>query len=366
MQYSIVALRYTVFGLLVAFNAVVASVAVWNLTFLDVLDKAGRGPARAVDCFLIFVGTSGLVVVFSILFIELARRNALTSRLWFEAGWSCLFFLMDLSGAIAFTVIVPKQTCNEARGDPSCRSTHVLMAFVWMTTVLLLLYCTILAAHTMMSSKGDCRVWTHSIHYLPPLPKSLSTATPVEMPRSWKPEAIAAPQPLRPTPTVMYSYRSGLSPDYRIEHFEPPPENLTSRLSSTIQPAAFHDPPPRNALYPQFLQPTLTADQPSSASPQNLPASSAPPQSAAVPTPSPLGDWPRADIMKRPSDRKPARNSRVPASKHRSEPNAASNPVSPPPPIRHSDSRPRPSGPRTSHRPLPPQPSGARRAADPP
>ncbi|KAK1232018.1 hypothetical protein PQX77_004863 [Marasmius sp. AFHP31] len=364
MQYSIVALRYIVFGLLVAFNAVVASVAVWNLTFLDVPDTTGRGPARAVDCFLIFVGTAGLVVVFSILFIELARRNALTSRLWFEAGWSCLFFLMDLAGAIAFTVIVPKQTCNEARGDSSCRSTHVLMAFIWMTTVLLLLYCAILASHTMMSSKGDCRVWTHSIHYLPPLPKSLPTATPVEMPHPWKPEAIAAPQPLRPTPTVMYSYRSGLSPDYRIEHFEPPPENPTDRQSSTIQPAAFHDPPPRNALYPQFLQPTLTTNQTSSASPHNPPASSTPPQLAPEPTASPLGDWPRADIMKRPSDRKkPARESRVPASKHRSEPNAAS---ASPPPTRHSDSRPRPSGPRTSHRPLPSQPSGTRRAADPP
>ncbi|KAL0573279.1 hypothetical protein V5O48_008686, partial [Marasmius crinis-equi] len=371
MQYSIVAIRYVVFGLFVAFSAVVASVAVWNLTFLQVLTPSnGRGNAMGADSFLIFVGTSGLVVVFTILFIELARRNAFTSRLWFEATWTSVYLLMNLSalprpfvpflgpyhssfiaGAITVTVIVPKQTCvRQTPRTQSCRSTHVLLAFIWMNMALLLLYWMFLALHIYVSSKSDQRVWLHNIHNLSTVQKNAPAAVaPSETPRSarWIPETIAAPQPRRPAPTAMYSYRSGLSPDYRIEHFEPPPLTSNQAGQQPLVPnraQTFNDPPPENALYPQFLQPTLAvARAPVSTAPTNPHApttAAASPQSAASSTPSPLGDWPRADIMKRPSDRKkPVKESRVEVMNER-----AANTVASP---RPSSSRQRPGGPRT-------------------
>ncbi|KAF9264784.1 hypothetical protein L218DRAFT_204123 [Marasmius fiardii PR-910] len=352
MQTSISSLRYVVFGLFITLSAVVASVAVWNLTFLQVLPATTKERAIQVDCFLIFLGCSGLVVAFVILFTDLAWRKAFTSRYWFELAWTSLWVLMELAGAIALTIVIPKQTCAEQpHGALSCRSTRILMAFTWMNTILLLLYSSLLSIHILMSSTGKNRVWLQYIHDSAPLGWT-KPGSPADSGSSSKPDTVLAPRPVRPAPPIsMFSYRAGLSPDYRIEHFQPPPEAYVQPLPQsppTTVPQTSSSSAPRNSLYPEYLRSTLTTNQTSTsiATPTHREQTS-PPAAFNHTTRSPLGDWPRADIMKRPSERK--------KSLHESKMQMMDQKitsVSQP----SSSARVRPSGPRTSashrHRPL--------------
>ncbi|KAG7092357.1 hypothetical protein E1B28_008717 [Marasmius oreades] len=342
-------LRYVVFGLFITFSAVVASVAVWNLTYLQVLSSSTKERAIQVDCFLIFLGCFGLVVAFAILFTELAWRNAFTTSFCFELAWTSLCVLMELAGAIASTVIIPEQTCtNKTHGNLSCRSTKILMAFTWMNAILLLLYIPLLCIHVLLFSTGKNRVWFQNIHDLPPLHQRMPGSPAIRQApvSSWKLETVLAPRPVHAAPPIsMYSYRSGLGPEYRIEHFQPPqdePGRRSPRPVIASQTSDCNYPPFRNALYPQYLQSTLASNQPSAsiATPtprQQISPTFISPSASDNTRRSPLGDWPRADIIKHPSERKKQPHESKMPMMDQKRTSASSSP-----------SRIRPSGPRTS------------------
>ncbi|KAK7043586.1 hypothetical protein VNI00_008197 [Paramarasmius palmivorus] len=315
MQNIIILFRYVVFGFFIVFNSVIASVAVWNITFVP----SKQTTANNVDAFLIFVGSSGLIVVFSIIFTELGRRNAFTSRLWFELIWTGVCALLQLSGAIASSVTVPSGTCDVS--TTACNSAKVLIAFAWMNTIILLVYVTSMTTFLLIYSKEDPRIWQLNIHNLPDIRKPTTTSPPSPILPTLpslptlpalptlpglpnfvrRPASIVAPQPRKPpAPTTMYSYRSGLSPDYRIEHFQPP-ESFPPFETSDSPPPVKLQPNRPSSLYPEFLSPSLASSdiKPSPS------ISRQPPSVKQSPTPPPLGKWPRADIMSLPSATKP-------------------------------------------------------------
>jgi len=330
--------RYLVFGLLVICNAILCSVAVWNLSLAQSV-----GQNLQVDAFLTFLGAFSLLFIFTIVFIEILRRNAVTGRLWFEVLWVGLFWIMELSGAAAVSAIVPGALCDQSPiGNAACTSTHVLLAFSWLSTALLLGYLVCLVCVAIIRQKRDPQIWRANViefwrfdtrHDLRSAPASPS------LPRFQKTSEMFAPQPRRPPPIAVYAYRSGMGPEYQIEHFRPS-SPVAERPIPTKPPVGAKSSMPTSSLYPQHLHSSLTPQKPSQPSPASPPP--------------PLGKWPHPNAVDQPlrSKRKtqldnftfPARDATNPAS-------AAVSPHSSLPP------RPKPSGPRTSssevHRPPP-------------
>jgi len=282
--------RYLVFGLLVICNAIICSVAVWNLSLAQSV-----GQNLQIDAFLTFLGAFYLVFIFTILFIEILRRNFVTGRLWFEVLWVALFWIMELSGAAAVSALVPELLCGAQSaliGNDACISTHVLLAFSWLSTIILLVYLLCLVCAAIIRQKQDSQIWHASVvefcrsdirHDLRSVP-----ASPI-LPRFHAPEVIA-PQPRRPPPTVVYAYRSGMGPEYQIEHFHPSSSVTTRPIAPIITGA--QSSMPTSSLYPQHLHSSLTLQQPLRPSPASPP---------------PLGNWPRPNAVDQPlhSKRKP-------------------------------------------------------------
>jgi hypothetical protein len=289
--------RYLVFGLLVICNAIICSVAVWNLSLAQSV-----GQSLQVDAYLTFLGAFALVFIFVIIFVEILRKNDVTGRLWFEVLWVGLFWIMELSGAAAVSALAPNLLCNVQSvlgSNNACTSAHVLLAFCWLSNIILLVYLVCLMCTAIIRQKQDPQIWHASVaevcrsdtrHGLGSAPTSPS------LPRFHKMPEMIAPQPRRPLPTAVYSYRSGMGPEYQIEHFRPSspvaerPTPLTAsvalfRYSQQKSHAVVAQPSvPAPSLYPQHLRSSL-AQQPSG---------------TISPSPPPLGNWPRPNAVDQP------------------------------------------------------------------
>ncbi|KAJ6630686.1 hypothetical protein B0H10DRAFT_843073 [Mycena sp. CBHHK59/15] len=298
----LVTLRYLVFAIFIVCNAILASVAVWNSSLGSSFHRDSR-----VDTYLTVVGGLGLALAFSIIFIELARKNAFTSRVWFEIAWVSLFFMLDLGGASVLTVVGPNDMCEQhnsnGRGSNSspqpgsCASTQVLLAFTWLCTFILFLYFVLLIILAVVNRDNVSvpHIWECTIHNCPPLtvPRRLaSSPTTPALPRFTRNKMfeVHAPVPQRPTavPPALYSLRSaGLDSQYRIEHFQPPEPPAPSALPpvgyrrASVRSVGNPSSALVSPLYPQYI----------AAAPSSPPVR--PP--LRVPSPPPLGDWPRAD-----------------------------------------------------------------------
>lgn len=125
-----------------------------------------------------------------------------------------------------------------------------------------------------------------------------STPNSPDLPRFHKAIPPIAPQPRRPAINMEYSYRSGMGPEYQIEHYTPttqaaerpvPPVPAAAPYhymkQSTRAAAATQSSAPAPSLYPQHLNSSLTSSQQPRAS---------------TASPPPLGNWPRANAMEQP------------------------------------------------------------------
>ncbi|TFK76549.1 hypothetical protein BDN72DRAFT_755999 [Pluteus cervinus] len=300
MQAILKILRYLVFAIFIICNAIIASVSVWNFS----LSKAVQQELQ-VDTYLTVVGASGLLFVFLCIFLELAGKNSILGRVWFECAWVGVYWMLELAGAAALSAIGPKVLCGvELFVADGCSSTQVLLAFCWICTITLMGYFLLLLVTSILYQKQDPTIWQCEVQQFPwSNPRCLLASTPPSpsFPKSQneakRPSAIVAPKPRRVAPPELYAYRSGLSPEYEIEHYRPPstfaqpvrPEPVafptrTQMASIQQSPAAF---------YPQYMQSALNAQLPQmQTQPQETRRSSTPP---------PLGSWPRADIMSQPT-----------------------------------------------------------------
>ncbi|KAJ7710017.1 hypothetical protein B0H17DRAFT_1030284 [Mycena rosella] len=299
-------LRYLVFAVTIVCNAILASVAVWNSSLGSPLGRDSR-----IDIYLVVVGALGLALAFIIIFAELVRRNAFTSRVWFEILWSTLFFLLDLVGASILAAVGPDDLCSEQKNSKplppgSCPSTRVLMAFTWLSTFILLIYLVLLVFLTVINRNNQSvpRIWECTVHNFPPLTSQNSNAN--ILPRFTKDRMaeVASPVPQRPNtvPSALYSLRSaGLGSQYQIEHFKPPahapgPPAPSSPVASPADhlhrsPSTAGNVQAAVALYPQFLSSAYVSRPSSSAYVPSPPA----PTPQTSPSPPPLGDWPRTN-----------------------------------------------------------------------
>ncbi|RDB20964.1 hypothetical protein Hypma_011508 [Hypsizygus marmoreus] len=355
MQSILSVLRYVVFGFFIICSATIASVAVWNNSLAQ-----SAGWNLQVDIYLIFLGCFGLALIFAIIFVELAYRHAFTGRVWFECVWVGLSCCLHLAGAVAVTSIVPTRMCSfQLRRilSDSCISTHVLMAFTWIITTILLLYFFLLVTASLVHVKHDSRIWHCYVHKFPwsdcsrPLASTsyhASTAYPTSpspFPQFLKKmPSIVAPKPQRPAPATIYAQRSGLGSEYEIESFSTPVPGMDRPAPHfPAMPAGF--PIPHNtpqvetyqtpSLYPQYMESAFISQ------PLRVQLAPQPPtQRFQAPTsPSPLGDWPRPNAVMLPPSRA-RRNRPIPPAMGIDQLVVGGTPSSPTGP------RPRPSGPR--------------------
>ncbi|KAJ7046671.1 hypothetical protein C8F04DRAFT_1061311 [Mycena alexandri] len=295
-------LRYLVFAVFIVCDAVLASVAVWNASLVS-----PQGRDTRIDTYLVVIGALGLALTFAIIFVELVRRNAFTSRIWFEILWTALFFLLDLAGAAILTAVGPDDMCtptkqkSKALPPGSCVSSRVLTGFTWLCTFVLLIYLVLLLLLTIINRNNDQvpRIWECTIHNFPPLTAPRSNAPVLPFSKD-KMAEVVTPPPQRPNtvPSALYSMRSiGLGSQYQIEHFRPPRRSSGSAIlasSPVASPADYLHRTPSNAgtvqaavaLYPQFLSSAYVSRPPAAHMQPTQPVNRPPP---------PLGDWPRAD-----------------------------------------------------------------------
>jgi len=351
--------RYLVFVVFVASNAIIASAAVWNLTIVE--NIAGDVTATAISTYLIVLGALGLIVIFTVIFVDICEKDVFIVRVWFELSWVIVFFIMNLGGAAAVTAQSNGLVCNSNSSVSLCASTQVLQAFTWICAILLLGYFFLLFVSAIMKHRDDVTVWSYTVRKviwqqthkivippsLPPLPR-FRTQVPV----------IAAPRPRRII-TMPDAYRSGLGPDYEFEHYRPPAPGVTDlepstdrplsplSLSLSSSPIPVPVSPTRNLpqkplpaafapFYPSYVQAAInpglsrTSTAHSSQVPTLFQASSSPP---------PLGDWPRRDATSLPARGKRKQNLPLPPVPYSfTMPTAAQQ--------RRDQPRSRPSGPR--------------------
>ncbi|KAJ3778185.1 hypothetical protein FB446DRAFT_699403 [Lentinula raphanica] len=275
-----------------------------------------------VDSFVIFVGASSLVAVFTIIFVEVGRREAFTCRVWFDCLWSGFLFLLNISAASVVTALMPSQMCRRTSklSSEACTSTKVLQGFTWLFTILLFSYFVTIFITVFIRSGSDSRLWYYSIYDISSYNRHNSNARLQSPPTSPMPRmsslkrfikppsisSIIAPRPQRPNTNAVenimpYAYRSGLSPDYQIEHFQFP-ARLPRQAPDLQRPPIAAGAGPKN-LYPEYLRSSLTPNQPTQ--PQNTHRSSIVSGDGLSPheSPPPLGVWPRPDIMTQASRR---------------------------------------------------------------
>jgi hypothetical protein len=303
-------LRYLIFAVFIVCNAILSSVAVWNSSIVPSSSRQSR-----TDTYIVVVGALGLALTFTIIFVELVRRNAFTSRVWFEILWTTTFFGLDLAGAAILTVVSLDDVCAPSKRSQqslpvtsSCStSSRLLMGFTWLCTFILLMYLILLVTLTLVNWNNDSmpRIWECTVHNFPPLTSRRSSApVPSFAPRFTQDKnVVASPTPRRPNtvPSALYTLRSiGLNSQYQIEHFRPPSHISAHPMPSSpvASPADYLHRNPSNAgsvqaavaLYPQFLSSAYVAQPP--------PARMQPPSNSShrlSRSPPPLGDWPRAD-----------------------------------------------------------------------
>ncbi|KAG7452613.1 uncharacterized protein BT62DRAFT_12513 [Guyanagaster necrorhizus] len=288
MQHIYVYTRYAFVGLFLVFNAINASVSVWNLSLIQLI-----GLTYPLDIYLTVVGACGLAMSFLIVFVEAAYDNPITGRVWFECAWVGLFLVMNFCGAVALSALNPAFCTSDARrqiGDIGCVSNRVILAFSWITIMLLFGYFTMLAITCLIRQKTNTKIWQYHIRDLD-TPSSHLPSPPASPTIPYFRNAIVAPLPRRPGPPV--NMMRGLDSSYDVEAYEPqlaraPRNNFASQpMFSTSNQAAV------TCLYPQYIQSCMVT--PSRMQTQEPPCS----QPNNTPPP-PLGDWPRADILSRP------------------------------------------------------------------
>ncbi|KAI0928598.1 hypothetical protein AcW1_005798 [Taiwanofungus camphoratus] len=162
MNKLLIACRYFVFVLFIVCSVIICSVSAWNLTFTQAI---GLNYSVQVDAFLIAVSALGLLFIFPIMFIDILRKDTLIRQVRFECLWVGIFWILELSGAVAVTASKPDIVCIAQGSEMSlnpCTSMKVLLAFTWIATVNLLIYFCALAVIAIIHYHEDPLVWKSS------------------------------------------------------------------------------------------------------------------------------------------------------------------------------------------------------------
>jgi hypothetical protein len=321
MASALVGVRYFVLGLFIACNTVICSVGVWNLS---VVQSRSKFYNAQVSAYMIFLGAFGLLCIFPLIFIDLIRRHAFTSRIWVELTWLTIFWTMELAGAAALSAIVPSNHCRFHRGKvgaKACLSGQILLAFAWIITLILLGYMVMLAVYAIVHQVSDSNVWNETVREYPWFASrsTLSSSPPspsVEKGRGLptlehpRPQAVFNPlelvretspfdDPILPVPTFDSIPQPSYQPTHRSYdglHFATMQDPIPIVEPAFTRTREAPKPPVRvHSLYPEHMQAQLSVDARNNLYSQSIQLEGQ--------DPFPIGDWPR--LPRRPSRRRP-------------------------------------------------------------
>ncbi|TFK54985.1 hypothetical protein OE88DRAFT_1653581 [Heliocybe sulcata] len=299
MRSLLLYLRALVFGLFIVCNAIICSVGVWHFSLAQMISYN-----PPVDIYLIFLGALGLLFIFSVIWIDMVRKTAVTSRVWFECAWTGVFWVMELAGTAALTASVPTTimcSSNAALVAPqACTSTKVLLAFTWLIMIIMLVYAVTLTMLAVVHQKQNTDVWHTGVRAFCWFGSHENLESPtVSSTRPGRSDAAALqPQPRHIPPPIFTRFSlqaAEKNPAMNVlpGRTSPPPSHAYPARQHMRQASATN----HVSLYPQHIQKNLPTTY--AASPSSVQAAI-----ARSVSPPPLGEWPRADIMTRPVDRK--------------------------------------------------------------
>lgn len=171
------AIRYVTFALLILFSGLTGSFATLNIGFITSGIITTKSPATEIlDAYLVTLSFLTIIGIFLVIGIELCRKGALASRIWFEFVWTIVTFLCYLGGAIAITILIPREICldsqsvrgtnaNRHQGSMkmACMASTAVIVLTWITASLYLLYFIALLVYTLIRSRRESRVWHSSV-----------------------------------------------------------------------------------------------------------------------------------------------------------------------------------------------------------
>ncbi|KAI6045387.1 hypothetical protein EDC04DRAFT_2888839 [Pisolithus marmoratus] len=335
--------------LFVTSNAIICTSAVWNHSL------ALSSQSLQIDIYLAFLGAFSILFAVILIFVEVLFTNPFTTRIWFESGWVAMFWLMELAGAAAVSALSGNAHCSSQNAFAStslCISKRLLLAFTWICTGILLAYFFLVVFTTVTYQRDNPDVWNTTVRRLHSSAGRQSLSTPLHSPSTSRfrngsellPASAAvvtyAPKPVRPAarPEYFDHDRAGLGLDYDIEGYKSPPprqmrvpeqmdveyrnslrEAIPIALSGQTQVVPVRPLPPITPL----SIPAAATVRPRESSRRPLGGSfmgrrelsstvvysnghnSSRIERRELPVqPSPLGDWPRRDIMEQPVTRK--------------------------------------------------------------
>lgn len=344
-------IRHFVFVVFIISNAIVTSVAVWNLSLVQGFSAA----ATVTASYLIAIATMGLLLIFPIIFVEIAGKRAFIGMVWFELVWVGLFGLMTLIGASLITSVGSRELCVPSSIAGSqlvvspCSSAQVLGVFTWMPAAFLLAYLTLLSILAFVRSKEDPMIWKCLVRDMP-VDKILGgvnrNSIVVALHQIRKPRVIHAPKPRYIIPPLL-DCRSARNSAYDAQPPVMPAKSAPvreMRMSSSHLPSVAQAPYTSTAFYNASVQKAMTSGDRSRAPPPPPPVQLSKGRREQT-SPPPLGDWPRLDATSRPRTKRyqpaapPVRE--LPSTPR--HPSQRSAPSSAPPP-RTSPTRTRPPG----------------------
>ncbi|KAG8904711.1 hypothetical protein FRB99_001297 [Tulasnella sp. 403] len=332
-------LRTTFLVLFILLNATICAAAALNISM-----SGSASALRPVDAYLLFLSSSSIVFIFSVILVDILRRGALTSKVWFECVWLSLTWLMNLCGAAATTALSPAAPCSfEARS--SCTVAHVLIGVTWTTTLFVLAQLVLILVSAIYYSKRHPDVWTSgvcdfqwfngggsgkstAIPSVPPSPTFVARQPPAEpsnpvahlerMAQNWQPTTARPSQPVVPAITVIpaprpaattepqpltYAYAPDIAPSRAPVHY-----NATAVVSVGVLPGRRPSKKvpavaPAPSLYPHSVQTALSTtprqtEPPSQPAPLSAISHSSSRTHAVVPItnePLPIQGWPRVN-----------------------------------------------------------------------
>ncbi|KAH9978348.1 hypothetical protein BJV74DRAFT_859700 [Russula compacta] len=295
--------RYSIFAITIVSSAIICSAAAWNL---PISQNADLHTQLHIDAYMIFLGAFSLLVVLPMLFADILFQRAFTGRVWVECLWIDFLWLLHLVGAIIVTNYLPPDMCTpqaEAINGNSCTSVRLLMAFSWICTINLFIYLIFLVLSSILHQKRDDTIWTVQVRsypwYLHLYCHRLGSNPKLPPPHH---APIPAPQPQRPINLLRQSVLSSL---YRADRTSHRHSGTSERSAPAPQPAMGQMRRPvsmlRPTLYPFHVQAVLEPVlEPSSGGAISLSPYSGRSQQQprnSLGGPSPLLNWPRADIM---------------------------------------------------------------------
>jgi hypothetical protein len=311
MKNIILPCRLAFFGAFIICNAIICGAAAWNFNIATMVARR-----MDIDSFLVFLGALSLVFAVLISVIDLTRKDAFAGRVWFECVWVAVFLLLELGGAIVMSVFGPGILCEAkmvARYVDACVSTRLVVAMSWICVVVSLAYLLFLCISASVCARQDPTVWQASVRRYrwdglsEELPNTANTFRKSHT-------SIKAPQPRRLALGSLYAHRASLNSQHDVERSAadrgrpvPPVPVIPLHHHREMRQAPAPRPvvvPAEPSLYPRHMESYTPRPNP----PLPSRAVQQPPQFdrtiPRVPSPPPLGNWPRADIINQPVRKK--------------------------------------------------------------